>query len=168
MGEAGILGEDDRVELIDGEILAMTPIGPRHAHCVRRLIALLTSRVATSAIVDVQNPLVLGEHSEPQPDVVLLRPRPDFYRHSHPGPQDVLLVIEVADSSSDYDRTVKVPQYARAGIWEVWLIDLAARVVEVYRGPSGGEYGEHLAVGPGSSLQLPGVVDRRIAIDDIL
>ena len=168
MGEAGILGEDDRVELINGEILAMTPIGPKHAHCVRRLNALLTSRVGTSAIVDVQNPVVLGEHSEVQPDVVLLRPRPDFYSDSHPGPQDVLVVIEVADSSADYDRTVKVPQYARAGILEVWVIDLAARVIEVYRRPAGHEYTEHRTVGPGSSLQLPGPVDRPVATDDIL
>lgn len=168
MGEAGILGEDDRLELIDGEIIAMTPIGPGHAGCVNRLTALLAGRVGSRAVLAVQNPVFLGEHAEPQPDVVLLKPRPDFYSHSHPAAQDVLLVIEVADSSADYDRTVKVPHYARAGIPEVWIVDLPQRVVEVYRKPEDGEYREHLAVGSGADLRLPGLPGAQIAADDVL
>ena len=168
MGETGILGEDDRVELIDGEILTMTPIGPRHASCVRRLVAVLSPLVGTSAIVDVQNPLRLGEHAEPQPDVVLLKPRPDYYRQSHPGPRDVLLVIEVADTSAEYDRAVKVPQYARAHIAELWLVTLSEGIIEIYRQPAGGEYGEHLAVGPGGWLPLPGLTGQQVAVDAVL
>ena len=167
MAEAGIFGEGDRVELIGGEIIALTPIGPRHAHCVRRLIALLAARVGTSAIVDAQNPIVLDDYSEPQPDVVLLEPQSDFYKHSHPGPRDVLLVIEVADASADYDRAIKVPQYARAGIPEVWVVNLPQQVVEVYRRPSGHQYDEHVAVGPADRLRLPGVRDQSLGVGDI-
>jgi len=168
MGEAGILGEDDRVELIDGEIVTMPPIGPRHASCVRRLVAMLSPLVGSSAIVDVQNPLRLGEHAEPQPDVVLLKPRPDYYRRSHPGPGDVLLVVEVADTSGEYDRGVKVPEYARAGVAEVWVIDLSGGLIEIYRRPVGGEYGEQFAVGAGGRLTLPGPGGHEVAADDLL
>jgi Uma2 family endonuclease len=168
MGEARVFGEDDRVELIDGEVMKMTPIGPRHASCVRRLIAILSPLVGDAAIVDVQNPLPLNARAEPQPDVVLLKPRVDFYRQAHPGPSDVLLVIEVADTSAEYDRILKAPQYARAGIAELWVVNLAEALVEVYRQPTGGEYGEHLAVGPGSSLRLPGLGSRQVAVDDVL
>ncbi|GIX47751.1 MAG: hypothetical protein KatS3mg131_1962 [Candidatus Tectimicrobiota bacterium] len=136
MAEAGILGEDDRVELIEGEIVAMAPIGSRHAACVDRLNRLFSQRTGERAIVRVQNPVRLGEHSEPQPDVALLRPRPDFYAAEHPGPEDVLLVVEVAETSAAPDRAVKVPLYARFGIPEVWLVDLAAAQVEVYRQPA--------------------------------
>lgn len=118
MAEAGILGEDDRVELIEGEIVGMTPISSRHAGQVNRLVRLFTQRLGGRAILSVQNPIRLGEHSEPQPDVALLRPRPDFYATAHPGSEDVLLVIEVADlsacdaqagTSAAYDREVKPP-----------------------------------------------------------
>lgn len=168
MGEAGILTRDDRVELIDGDVVRMTPIGHRHAGCVRRLNAILSPIVGGAAIIDVQNPLSLGQHTEPQPDLVLLRPKPDFYAHAHPESADVLLVIEVADTSAEYDRTVKVPLYARAIIAEVWVVDLADGLVEVYRQPAGGQYDEHVAVGPGRSLPLPGLSRRSIAVDDIL
>ncbi|GIX47743.1 MAG: hypothetical protein KatS3mg131_1954 [Candidatus Tectimicrobiota bacterium] len=136
MAEAGILGEDDRVELIEGELVAMSPIGSRHATCVRRLNALLSRGAGERAIVDVQNPVRLGEHSEPQPDLALLKPRADFYAAEHPGPEDLLLVVEVAETSAEYDREVKVPLYARFGVPEVWLVDLAGECVEVYRHPS--------------------------------
>lgn len=168
MGEAGILTRDDRVELIDGDIVRMTPIGHRHASSVRRLNAILSPLVGEAAIIDVQNPLRLGQHAEPQPDLVLLKPKSDFYARAHPGPADVLLVIEVADTSAEYDRTVKVPLYGRAGIAEVWVVDLADGLVEVYRQPARGQYGEHVAVGPGRSLPLPGLPRRSIAVDDIL
>lgn len=136
MAKAGILKEDDRVELIEGEIVEMAPIGSRHASCVIRLIQFLTQQVASRALVSAQNPVHLGEHSEPQPDISLLRPRADFYSTAHPGPADVLLLIEVADTSVEYDRGVKVPLYARAGIGEFWLVDLAGESIEVYQSPA--------------------------------
>ncbi len=116
MAEAGVLGEDDRVELLEGEIVQMTPIGSRHAACVARLTHLFVDRLQGRAQVNVQNPVHLSERSEPQPDLALLRPRPDFYARAHPGPADVLLLVEVAETSSDVDWTVKIPLYAGAGV----------------------------------------------------
>jgi len=135
MIEAGIFGEDDRVELIDGEILQMSPIGQGHASVVRRMNWLLMKLVGDAAIVDVQNPIHLDEYGEPRPDLALLAPRSDFYREDHPDARDVLLLIEVADSSLDFDRQIKLPRYARAGIPEVWLVNLNADLVEVHRDP---------------------------------
>jgi len=140
MGEVGIFGEDDRVELIEGELIDMTPIGSAHAGKVNRLQAVLSRTLRDRAIVSVQNPVILGTESEPQPDVMVLKTREDFYESSHPRPQDVLLLIEVADTTDRYDRAVKVPLYARHGIPEVWLLDLQEERLEVYHGPEGGEY----------------------------
>ena len=123
IARAGILGEDDRVELIEGEIVEMAPIGSRHASTVARLNKYLSERFANQALVWVQNPMRLNEFSEPQPDVALLRPRSDFYASAHPSPEDILLVIEVAETSVDYDRNVKAPLYASAGVRELWLVD---------------------------------------------
>src|SRR6184192_4545534 len=133
MGRAGVFHEDDRMELLDGQIVEMSPIGPGHAGCVRALTSLLTRLVAGRALVSVQNPVRLGEHSEPQPDVALLVPRADAYRTAHPQPKDVLLVIEVADASLEHDRDVKVPLYAAAGVPEVWLVNLRGRYHAVPR-----------------------------------
>lgn len=135
MGEAGIFGEDARVELIEGELFDMPPIGSGHAGVVMIFIYLLTHATGDLAIVGAQTPIVLGEESEPQPDIVLLKPRDDFYTRSHPTPEDVLLLIEVADSSIYYDRSVKIPLYARYRIPKVWLIDLPQKRLEVYRRP---------------------------------
>ncbi len=115
LGELGILGEDDRVELIDGQVVEMSPIGDRHASCVRRLNGLFARQLLDVAVIDVQNPVVLGRRDAPQPDVTLLVPRADAYPH-HPRAQDILLVIEVADTTVAYDRDVKLPLYARVGI----------------------------------------------------
>ena len=136
MAEAGILAEDDRLELIEGEIVRMSPIGSRHAACVDRLTALFTARLAKRAIVRVQNPIVVNRRSEPQPDLTILKLRPDFYATKHPGPRDILLVVEVVDSSAANDRTTKLPLYARAGIREVWIVDVVREVLEVYRQPA--------------------------------
>jgi Uma2 family endonuclease len=142
MCEAGVFREDDRLELIEGEIIEMSPIGKRHAAAVRRLINLLTRRLGEDeALVDAQDPVVLGDISEPQPDLALLRPSPSFYAEAHPGPGDILLLIEVADSSLAYDREVKVPTYARYGVPEVWIADLGGAAVEVYRQPAADGYG---------------------------
>ena len=147
MAEAGILSPGDRVELLYGEIIAMDPISSTHASCVTRLTYLMLEKVEEQAIVRVQNPVRLNSVSEPQPDVALLRPRADSYSSSHPGPGDVLLLIEVADTTADLDRECKLPLYARAGIVEYWIVDLTERVVEVYTDPSGTGYGSRKVVG---------------------
>jgi Uma2 family endonuclease len=141
MGETGILDEDERVELIEGEIVEMNPIGPLHGSVVARLVSLLVTRLGDRAIVWPQNSLVLRAFiTQLQPDIALLRPRADYYRAANPEPRDVLLVIEVMDSSVDRDRRVKLPLYARAGLAEVWLAHVASDTVEICRNPVGGDY----------------------------
>ncbi|HUE85418.1 MAG TPA: Uma2 family endonuclease [Vicinamibacterales bacterium] len=135
MADGGVFAEDDRLELIAGDIVEMTPIGSRHAACVDRLARELQRSIPATTIVRVQSPIVLGRDSEPQPDIAVLRYRTDFYRDRHPGPGDVLLVIEVADTSIAFDRGTKLPLYARAGIPELWIVDLAASAVEIWRQP---------------------------------
>ncbi len=137
MGEAGILGEDDRVELIDGEVVKLTPIGWRHAWCVNTLNMLLARPAQGRYVVSVQNPLVISEHGEPQPDLVLLRTLPPGRL---PAPEDVLLVVEVSDTTLAYDKSVKLSRYAGAGIAEVWLVDLNSETIEVHSGPGPGGY----------------------------
>jgi Uma2 family endonuclease len=168
MGRAGIFGEDDRVELIDGEIVEMTPIGSRHAGCVTRTASLFGRRVGDRAIVSVQNPIRLGSHDEPQPDVAVLKPSPDFYSRSHPGPQDVLLVIEVSDASTVYDRDTKVPLYARAGIPEAWRVDLQTDLIEVYRDPSPEGYRQMRTVLRGERLVPSLLHGLEFAVEEIL
>ncbi len=140
MGAAGILGPDLRTELIEGEIIEMTPIGSNHGGTVNLLSRLLAKVVGDVAIVAVQNPVRLDDFSEPQPDLALLRPNPDFYRTAHPGPREVLLVIEVSDSSLRYDRDLKFPLYARAGIAEAWLVDLDGRALSRHTDPAPNGY----------------------------
>ncbi|HEX2172260.1 MAG TPA: Uma2 family endonuclease, partial [Dehalococcoidia bacterium] len=136
MAEAGILGEDDRVELIEGEIVDMAPRGSRHAASVRRSDELFSKRLTGSATVSTQCPIQLGAHSEPELDLCLLRRRDDYYAAAHPRPEDVLLVLEVADTSLAFDLEVKLPLYARARIPEVWVVDLNDDCVQVYRNPA--------------------------------
>lgn len=132
MAETGILARDARVELIYGEIIEMVPIGSRHAGFVNRLNRLLFRAVQNHAVVSIQNPLILGDSSVPEPDLCLLRPRDDDYIDSHPQADDVLLTIEVADSSLVYDRDIKVALYASYGIPEFWLIDVSSRQLARY------------------------------------
>jgi Uma2 family endonuclease len=134
--DAGVLTEDSRVELIHGEIIDMTAIGSRHAACVKRLNVLLNSRVSDSAIVSVQDPLSLADGIEPEPDIMLLRLRRDFYQEKHPEAADVLLLIEVADTSLGYDRGEKADLYAASEIVEYWLVDVDRRRVLVHTGPT--------------------------------
>jgi Uma2 family endonuclease len=158
MGEAGILHEDDRVELIAGVIVEMAAIGTRHFACVNALNRLLVRGVGDEAIVSVQNPVRLDEHTEPQPDLTVLRTRD--YRRSLPGPGDVLLLIEVSDTTLSYDRGVKLPLYARAGIPEVWIVDLAGQIVERHTDPSGAGYGRVEQARGGEKIEpnaLPGL-----------
>ncbi len=142
--EAGVVREDDRLELIEGRIVDMSPIGSSHASYVNRLLAKCVALFHPRAIVSVQNPVQLNAYSEPQPDLMLLQPRDDFYAEHHPTPDDVLLLIEVADSSLEYDQHVKIPLYAGSGIQEVWLLNLRDHAVEVYREPSAEGYQEIL------------------------
>jgi Uma2 family endonuclease len=140
MGEAGIFKEGDRVELIAGEIVEMSPIGMRHASCVARLTQLLGQALQGRAIVWVQNPVRLDDFSEPQPDVAVLKPRADFYGQALPTPDDVLLLIEVSDTTLEYDRQIKVPLYARALVPEVWIVNLAGERIETYAELEGDAY----------------------------
>lgn len=152
MGEVGIFGEDDRVELIEGQLIAMTPIGSNHSGTINALNHRLFDRLRNAGVVAVQNPVRLGDLSEPQPDFAVLRPRDDFYRRSTPTQDDVLLLIEVADSSLAYDRAVNRSLYARFGIPAFWIIDLTADVIEVDRAPSGDDYADITHVGRDGTL----------------
>lgn len=166
--EAGILKEDDRVELIEGEIVEMAPIGSRHFAAVNRLMRLLDRQIGDRGIVSVQNPLLLSERSMPQPDIVLLAPSSDDYRHRIPGPENTLLIVEIADSSLQYDRLTKAPLYARAGIAEVWLVDLVQNCIEVYRQPQAGEFSKHLRFDRGSEVSPQPFPDIKIRVEDIV
>jgi Uma2 family endonuclease len=168
MARAGILSERDRVELIDGEILAMTPIGPAHAAAVARATHALMRSVAGRAIVWTQNPIRVDAFSEPQPDLALLRPRDDFYRTAHPGPADILLVIEIADTSLSYDRQIKAPLYARHGLAEYWLMDVAAGTVTSYASPEGAAYRAIAVHARGEILAPIALPDCTLTVDDLL
>jgi len=140
MGEAGILGEDSRVELIEGELIDMAPIGSRHVRAVNILTELLVPQARGVAVVSVQNPVSLPPDNGPQPDIALLKPRADDYGDSLPTAQDVLLIIEVADTTAKYDREVKAALYARHGVQEFWLVDLQEKAVEIYQEPGSKRY----------------------------
>ena len=137
MAEAGILREQDRVELIDGEIIEMSSIGHRHAVCVIRANTMFIEAFGRRAVVSPQNPLQLSDWTEPQPDLVVCKPRADFYKAKKPTHDDVLFIVEVSDSSFSYDRNVKLPRFAAAGIPEVWIEDLQNDLLLVYRDPAG-------------------------------
>ena len=139
MGEAGILTDDDRVELIVGELVATAPIDSGHIASTNALNRLLVLALGDCGIVSVGNPVRLNRHSKPQPDFPILKPRDD-YRKTLPRPEDTMLAVEVANTSLDYGRKVKLPLYARAGIPEVWIVNLAAQQVEVHRSPAAGTY----------------------------
>ncbi len=168
MGEAGIFPPDARLELIEGEIYEMSPIGSPHAACVDFLALLFTEVANRRFIVRVQNPIRLDDFSEPQPDVTLLRWREDFYRGAHPTPSDVLLVVEVADTTVVTDRTVKLPLYARAGVPEVWLINLPEEKIEVYAEPAGGAYKSATSFGRGEEARSRTVPHLSVAVSDVL
>jgi Uma2 family endonuclease len=136
MGEAGILTEDDRVELIDGEIIDTPPIGIAHTSSVNRIGNKLKEQAGKQVILSMHNPLRIGDFSLPQPDITLLRPREDFYVSAYPVPEDVILLVEVAESSVRYDREKKLPLYAAAGVRESWLVNIPARTLTIHREPS--------------------------------
>jgi len=140
MGEAGLIAPGQRTELIEGEVIDMAPIGSAHSGRVNTLNALLTAAIGGRAIVAVQNPVILGLHCEPQPDLSVLRPREDFYSDAHPTAAETLLVVEVSDSTIAFARGVKLPLYARHGVPEYWLVDLVAGRLEAYHTPVDGLY----------------------------
>jgi len=168
MATAGIFTEDDRVELIDGEIVEMPPIGDRHAGGVDRIASYFWGRYSDVAQVRVQNPVRLNDYSEPEPDLALLRPRADFYASGHPTPADVLLLVEVADTSVDADRQVKVPLYARNGIPETWLLDLPHATLTVYRDPAPDGYRSAQVLRAGEEVAPLAVADRPLSVAAIL
>ncbi len=153
MAESGILDEDDRVELIDGKIVPMTAIGTPHLNCVNELNYLFVHNVSEDVEVSIQNPVQLGPHQEPEPDVALLRRDRD--RTQVPQAEDVLLLIEVADTTLRKDREVKLPRYARAGIPQVWIVNLEDGRLETYAHPAAGRYAEERAYPPADEIALP-------------
>lgn len=168
MVEAGILTEQDRVELLDGEIFTMSPIGSRHAACVKRLNRLLSNHVEQAAIVGVQDPIRLSDYSEPQPDLSVCRPREDFYATGHPHPVDVILLVEVADSSLMFDRNEKLPLYAEARIPELWIVDLTGETLTVYADPDNATYRAQRQFGRSQAVvsrALPALV---LPVDQVL
>ena len=168
LGEAGIFTEDDRVELIDGEIRDMTPIGQPHAWIVNRLTRRLILRLADRAYVSVQNPLRLDGHSEPLPDLVVAQGGEDDYADRHLEAGDVLLVIEVADSSLRYDRAEKMPRYARSGIPEAWLVAVTDRAVTVYTAPGSGGYASEQVFRQGTAIESTAVAGLHVTVDEIV
>jgi len=160
MAEAGILTRDDRVELIDGEIIDMNPIGSPHAAVTNRLARLLNRAVTdATALVSVQSPLRLDAYNEPEPNLILLRPRADDYRTSHPSAADVLLLVEISDSALAYDRGRKLALYARFGVPEIWIVDIAGVSVETFRQPKESAYSSQKRQTSGSLAPelVPGV-----------
>jgi Uma2 family endonuclease len=169
MAEAGVFAPDDHVELIEGEVIEMAPSGNHHASVVDRLNRLLVQRVGDRAIVRVQGPVRLARlRSEPQPDLLLLKPREDFYAHAAAGADDVLLLIEVMDTSVEYDRRRKAPLYARAGITELWLVDLPAGIVDMHREPVATEYRDVRTLGRGETLSPRAFPDVALRVGDVL
>ena len=168
MAAEGVLGSQERVELIDGEVVVMSPIGPRHAACVTSATRELLRVVGDIALVRPGNPVRLNTFNEPQPDFTVVRPRADLYASSHPGPTDVMLVVEISDSSLAYDRGVKARLYAQWGLVEYWLADLNAERVWIYSSPEDGTYQTVEERQPGEALApslLPGCV---VSVDAFL
>ncbi len=168
MAKAGILNEDNRVELIEGEIICIPPIGPGHQGDTDHLRNVFAARLAGRALVRVQRPVRLNGFSEPQPDLLLLRPRADYYRNAHPSPGDVLLLVEVSDRSLVYDRGRKLRIYGRFGIPEVWIVNIRRREIEVYRRPGGERYEEVATLAPGQAIAPIAFPDGVLQVSDIV
>lgn len=168
MGEAGIFRQDARLELIEGEIIEMSPIGNAHAACVKFLNRLLSRLFGGTFIVGVQDPVRLSDFSEPQPDISLLRWRDDDYREKQPTSADVLLVIEVADTTVVKDRTLKVPLYARSGVPEAWLVNIPEKCMEIYSNPSGNVYRRVEVFGRGAEAQSHTVEGLAVNVAELL
>ena len=168
MVAAGILDEDDAVELICGDIVNKAPKSTRHAACLAKLTEHLASALRQRATIRVQDPVALSPLSEPEPDILLAKHRVDAYAGGHPTADDVLLVIEVAESSIVYDRDIKLPLYARAGIPEVWLLDLTRRAVTVFTKPGANGYGSGTEKQPGDTLEPTAFPEAQLPVAALL
>lgn len=164
---SGAFTEDDRLELLNGYLIQKMSIGPNHAGAVKALNFLLSRRLGDRAIVAVQDPVTINEYSEPEPDIVVARFREDFYREKHPTPADILLVVEVADSSLSYDLNAKIPLYAAADIPEAWLVNLATRQITVFTRPDGAAYTQSRLCKSGDNLTMPGFADVIVKVDEL-
>jgi Uma2 family endonuclease len=168
MGEVGILGADERVELLNGRIITMPPIGPRHAQAVRTLTRIFERTLGDRAVVSAQLPLDLDPVSQPQPDIVLARLPAETYARVHPIPADCPLVIEVSETTLRHDAGEKLQAYARAGIAEYWIVDLLHNRIALYTEPDGERYRNQRTAAPGESVSPGSFPDVSIAVDDIL
>jgi Uma2 family endonuclease len=167
MGEAGVFPPEARVELIEGEIVEMAPIGSPHAGTVNILTRAFVRLAGDRAIVSVQNPLIVSNRSVPQPDVAVLRARATSYTDAHPTAADVFLVVEVSDTTARFDRSIKIPLYARAGIREAWVVDVNARAVHVYREPDMRGYRVALTLSLDSEVAPLALPDVRVVLRDL-
>ena len=167
MAEVGIFKADDRVELIEGEIFDMSPIGIDHAYVVKRLNSIFMQSVGMKAIVSVQDPIHLNARSEPQPDIALLHSRDDFYSQAHPRPEDIILLVEVSDTTLRYDTEVKLPLYARHDIPEVWIVDLEHQRLEVFRRPDEGVYLEMFCPNLDETIAPTGLAEARVNLRNL-
>lgn len=168
LGEANIFPPNSRIELIEGEILEMAPIGFNHSGHLKRIIKLFSTLAQDAAIISAQDPLQLGDLSEPEPDFMLLKPVDDFYTSRHPDANDVILLIEVAESSLPYDQNQKLRLYAMHGVPEYWLLNLNDSCLEVYREPHGETYAQKSTLRAGDSVTLTQLPDLTIQVSSIL
>ena len=168
MAETGVLRPDARVELLDGKIIDMSPIGPFHGGLVNRLIRIFGKLANGRWQASAQNPLRLDDHSEPEPDFMLLKPSTDDYTSRHPEPEDVFLLVEVADASLDYDRQEKLPAYGRAGVSEVWVVNLRDHVIEVHREPNFTGYGSKTVLRVGDKVSSQTFPDAVVDVGELL
>ncbi len=167
MADSGILTCTDKTELIKGEIILKSPAGPYHASRSRKIEAIFSRLIGDQAQTSTQNPVQLDDFSEPEPDFVLLKPRADYYASQHPGPEDIMLLIEISHSTYAFDKNIKLPLYAQAGIPEVWIINLNESQVEVFKQPQGEEFREKLIFRQGESIEVE-VLSSSVAVRDLL
>lgn len=165
MAEVGILRADDHVELIQGEIIKMSPIGSKHAAIVKKLASILNGLFKDSFVIGIQDPIILDDTNEPEPDISLLTYRSDFYVDSHPKAKDIVAIIEVAGSSLKYDQSVKIPLYAAFNIPLYWIIDIENNRIEVYQNPSGSNYLDKSSY---HGDQLIPLLEHELTVKDIL
>jgi len=168
MAETGVLPPDARVELLNGEIIDMSPIGPFHGGVTKHLNQIFTAESRGRWITQVQDPVRLDDHSEPEPDLALLKPVSDFYRKRHPQPDDVFLLIEISDSTLESDQREKLPAFGRAGIPEVWIVNLNDLTVEVYREPHFDGYGSKTVLRAGSQAAPLAFPDVAVDVGELL